>query len=625
MDLTFIMNRLENNYYSNKYSVVADMRLIADNCVKYNGEIDSLSDLSRNMYETFRDLVLTNEELTWFLDYDKPLMSVPRTLNNTRNHANVRSVSIRSERQLLVRAPTSARASNTRRSFRQPNQTQSRASQRLTSLESLPQPSDPANRQTHSLRIRIRNPPDISRESTRDMLNESDQQHRNSELLTTNAHRSLRRRQSRLGIEQESQSLGRARSFASNSSHTPQVANERRRTTNDGSVEILPVSSEQVPSHRTSSRLRNTQPFVPNVSLPASNQIVVNSARTSHRRTCQREGNRITNDESNNRIQGKDSLAELDPGHSKDDDDDEDFCDEDETDVDESNNDSEKDDQRPRRRLHRDRHTKRTTHQREDSDDGSDENEPHRGKRYSTRRASQFATSSTSTDRGSMPRRNITRYSNINTENATVGVVESSAEGTDHDENNQQRITRNFRKKPTLTNDGGSGGATQRLVQQSSLSSLKPNKRNRRDTTSSSPERKRRATAVHKSYQDPDSDEFSEVVSEAVDDEDDEEEDGNDDDDDELDDDHNARIPVQRQRLSRDSILVENIQGETTNMQQQQQMGCSSDQQTQPSVLKKINIPQHWPEIKSRFIPQIAKSIIAQLVRKENMHTVCTW
>ena len=38
MDLTFITNRLEADYYSTRFSVVADVRLIYSNCVKYNGE-----------------------------------------------------------------------------------------------------------------------------------------------------------------------------------------------------------------------------------------------------------------------------------------------------------------------------------------------------------------------------------------------------------------------------------------------------------------------------------------------------------------------------------------------------------------------------------------------------------
>ncbi|EEC48653.1 predicted protein, partial [Phaeodactylum tricornutum CCAP 1055/1] len=38
MDLTFVLNRLEADYYGSRPSVVADVRLIRDNCIKYNGE-----------------------------------------------------------------------------------------------------------------------------------------------------------------------------------------------------------------------------------------------------------------------------------------------------------------------------------------------------------------------------------------------------------------------------------------------------------------------------------------------------------------------------------------------------------------------------------------------------------
>lgn len=62
MDLTFVLNRLEADYYGSRPSVVADVRLIRDNCIKYNGENDELSDLASQMFNKFEELVLTREE-----------------------------------------------------------------------------------------------------------------------------------------------------------------------------------------------------------------------------------------------------------------------------------------------------------------------------------------------------------------------------------------------------------------------------------------------------------------------------------------------------------------------------------------------------------------------------------
>ena len=47
MDLSFITKRLEADYYSTKYSVAADVRLIHTNSAKYNGDNDDLTQLAR--------------------------------------------------------------------------------------------------------------------------------------------------------------------------------------------------------------------------------------------------------------------------------------------------------------------------------------------------------------------------------------------------------------------------------------------------------------------------------------------------------------------------------------------------------------------------------------------------
>lgn len=63
MDLSFISNRLEADYYATKFSVVADVRLIRDNCIKYNSESHDLSAVASRMFQQFEKLVLKDEEL----------------------------------------------------------------------------------------------------------------------------------------------------------------------------------------------------------------------------------------------------------------------------------------------------------------------------------------------------------------------------------------------------------------------------------------------------------------------------------------------------------------------------------------------------------------------------------
>jgi hypothetical protein len=57
MYLSRIRLRLQNNYYTNKNSVVADMELIKENCYKYSGDNNEFYDLACQMLEKFRSLV----------------------------------------------------------------------------------------------------------------------------------------------------------------------------------------------------------------------------------------------------------------------------------------------------------------------------------------------------------------------------------------------------------------------------------------------------------------------------------------------------------------------------------------------------------------------------------------
>jgi Bromodomain len=62
MDLGLMTTRLECDYYSSLLSVVADMQLIRDNCSKYNGDDDMLTELARNMLSLFQSAILTEQQ-----------------------------------------------------------------------------------------------------------------------------------------------------------------------------------------------------------------------------------------------------------------------------------------------------------------------------------------------------------------------------------------------------------------------------------------------------------------------------------------------------------------------------------------------------------------------------------
>jgi hypothetical protein len=64
IDMMLIKRRLESDYYATKLSVAADVKLIRDNCVKYNGTANDLSRLAGVMYEEFEREILSDEDLS---------------------------------------------------------------------------------------------------------------------------------------------------------------------------------------------------------------------------------------------------------------------------------------------------------------------------------------------------------------------------------------------------------------------------------------------------------------------------------------------------------------------------------------------------------------------------------
>jgi Bromodomain len=74
IDLTFIMNRLEADYYGSRFSVAADVRQIYSNSYKYNGDQDNVTSLACDMLLQFEKLVLEVDELYLFHKFNAPII-----------------------------------------------------------------------------------------------------------------------------------------------------------------------------------------------------------------------------------------------------------------------------------------------------------------------------------------------------------------------------------------------------------------------------------------------------------------------------------------------------------------------------------------------------------------------
>lgn len=105
MHLSFIEKRLDSNFYSSRLSVVFDVKLIRDNCIKYNGEIGALQDSARQMYDEFESEMLSEAERNAY-----------NNLEATADIANVKEVI--GSRSSLENLPPPAEPSGSRRSLR---------------------------------------------------------------------------------------------------------------------------------------------------------------------------------------------------------------------------------------------------------------------------------------------------------------------------------------------------------------------------------------------------------------------------------------------------------------------------------------------------------------------------
>ena len=131
MNIMFIKRRLSANFYGSKLGVVADLRLIRENCIKYNTDENEMSEIAETMCTEFEENILSEEERSQIIsgeDFDK----INKEQSEGRQLSGMR---IRLSARTIQEASQAAASSGGRYSLRDRLSTQGQST-----LESLPAP-----------------------------------------------------------------------------------------------------------------------------------------------------------------------------------------------------------------------------------------------------------------------------------------------------------------------------------------------------------------------------------------------------------------------------------------------------------------------------------------------------
>lgn len=74
-----IKRRIQENFYATKLSVINDIKLIKENCLKYNGVENELTQISMQMYEEVLEQALSDEERSFMISTEAELKAASRT------------------------------------------------------------------------------------------------------------------------------------------------------------------------------------------------------------------------------------------------------------------------------------------------------------------------------------------------------------------------------------------------------------------------------------------------------------------------------------------------------------------------------------------------------------------
>jgi hypothetical protein len=144
MDLMFVKRRLNNNYYGSKLSVVADLRLIRDNCIKYNTAENEISQTAITMCEDFERKILSPDERSQLIT-EEQFEQIQKDQSDGRQSSNLRirlsARTIRRDRHTGAGTSSAAASSSEGGRYSLRDRSQNR---QQSSLEVLPAPEDSA-------------------------------------------------------------------------------------------------------------------------------------------------------------------------------------------------------------------------------------------------------------------------------------------------------------------------------------------------------------------------------------------------------------------------------------------------------------------------------------------------
>mmetsp|Transcript_9611 Transcript_9611/g.18048 ORF Transcript_9611/g.18048 Transcript_9611/m.18048 type:complete len:2241 (-) Transcript_9611:332-7054(-) len=179
IDISFIKGRLQHKYYTNVYSVLADMKLLRDNCMKYNKEGSEITTQAEQMFQCFQ--LLFEEKLgmigyeagerTRSTEFETALRSINRQRRSSRREASRRrdNISGSDNRGVQNSRSSSNRSQRFRLRSNVPNTRSSQYSQTLSPVTTTPRVQN-AQRIRVNLR-RLRQEEHSSREPTAEQIN----------------------------------------------------------------------------------------------------------------------------------------------------------------------------------------------------------------------------------------------------------------------------------------------------------------------------------------------------------------------------------------------------------------------------------------------------------------------
>lgn len=270
MYLQRIRQRLQNNYYTNKNSVVADMELIKENCYKYNEDNNDFYELACQMHTTFKALVDAIPEDPPIVDSDESDQEttirrgrgVARANNAVSTGQGGRS-SNRSRRRLSQQHHQSSLANlpqpDVGRALRRSTRALGNSAQDA-GIESSPQDSLQRNRSTSRS---MRRSQDAATNNAQDEVRPTRSSARSLVRRTYTEEESEQDERSNSGSDEDNQSTSRSRissRIAQQSRVSRTSSRPQRKTSGTSEIELVNYQEEpQSPARATRRQTRATR------------------------------------------------------------------------------------------------------------------------------------------------------------------------------------------------------------------------------------------------------------------------------------------------------------------------------------------------------------------------------